>query len=72
MAREGRRVGLGGAGATGAALDEARAFIAAFAAPENARKGVLDIDGVMVERLHLHEAERLVAMADAIEAQEAG
>jgi len=43
---------------------------AAFAAPENSGKGVLKVDGKMVERLHLAEAERLLAIAAAIAAAE--
>ena len=35
------------------AIAEARAIAAAFALPENAGKGVISIDGRMVERLHL-------------------
>jgi citrate lyase subunit beta/citryl-CoA lyase len=46
----------------------ARAVIAAFADPENAGKGVLKVEGKMTELLHLEEARRLVAMADAIAA----
>jgi citrate lyase subunit beta/citryl-CoA lyase len=38
----------------------------AFEKPENARKGVLSLDGVMVERLHLAEAERVLALDAAI------
>jgi citrate lyase subunit beta/citryl-CoA lyase len=41
----------------------ARAVIAAFAAPENADKGAIRLDGQMVERLHLVEAEAVVASA---------
>lgn len=41
----------------------ALAIRAAFARPENASKGVLSIDGRMVERLHLDQAERLLARA---------
>ena len=44
----------------------ARKIIAAFAEPENAAKGVLQIDGRMVERLHADMAHRTVAIADAI------
>ena len=40
--------------------------IAAFASPENAAKGVITIDGKMVERLHLSMAERIAAIAGAI------
>ena len=47
----------------------ARTVVAAFAAPENAGKGVLKADGKMVERLHLAEAERLIAIAEAIAAR---
>ena len=39
----------------------AQAVIAAFALPENADKGAIRVDGAMVERLHLAEAERIVA-----------
>jgi citrate lyase subunit beta/citryl-CoA lyase len=38
----------------------------AFGKPENARKGALSLDGVMVERLHLAEAERVLALDAAI------
>jgi citrate lyase subunit beta/citryl-CoA lyase len=44
----------------------ARKIIAAFDQPENASKGVLQIDGRMVERLHADMARRTVAIADAI------
>ena len=46
----------------------ARAVAAAFAADENAGKGVLKVEGRMVERLHLAEAERLIAISEAIAA----
>ena len=46
-----------------------RKIIAAFAQPENARKGVITVEGRMVERLHLVMAERTVAIAEAIAAQ---
>lgn len=49
----------------------AMAVIAAFAAPENAGKGVLRVEGRMAERLHLIQAEQLVAVAEAIAASEA-
>lgn len=49
-----------------AALEDAHMIIAAFAEPENAAKAVIKLQGKMVERLHLAEAERLVAQADAI------
>ena len=44
----------------------ARKIIAAFDQPENADKGVIQIDGRMVERLHADMARRTVAIADAI------
>ncbi|MEE8098982.1 MAG: CoA ester lyase [Hyphomicrobium sp.] len=44
-----------------------RAIIAAFDNPENDHKGVITVDGKMVERLHLAMAERTVAIADAID-----
>lgn len=37
------------------------AVVAAFALPENAGKGAIRVDGAMVERLHLAEAERVLA-----------
>lgn len=45
------------------ALARARAIRDAFALPENAGKGVIALDGRMVERLHLAEAEKLLAKA---------
>lgn len=47
------------------------AVIAAFNAPENAGKGALRVDGKMAERLHLTQAERLVAVAEAISGRSA-
>jgi citrate lyase subunit beta/citryl-CoA lyase len=44
----------------------ARKIIAAFELPENSGKGVVRIDGRMVERLHAEMARRTVAIADAI------
>jgi citrate lyase subunit beta/citryl-CoA lyase len=44
----------------------ARAVIEAFALPENTGKGVIKIDGRMTELLHLEEARRVVAIAEAI------
>jgi len=49
------------------AVDEARAIIAAFALSENAGKGVINLNGRMVERLHLDQAVMLAAKADLIE-----
>ena len=47
-------------GPSAAELAWARAVVAAFAAPEAAGKGAIRLDGAMVERLHLAEAERLL------------
>jgi citrate lyase subunit beta/citryl-CoA lyase len=44
----------------------ARKILEAFAQPENAGKGVIKIDGRMVELLHAEMAKRTVAIADAI------
>ena len=43
-----------------------RKIIAAFDQPENARKGVITVDGKMVERLHLVQARRTVAITNAV------
>lgn len=48
---------------------QARKWIAAFDLPENKSKGVISIDGKMVERLHAEMARRTVAVADAIAAR---
>ncbi len=42
----------------------ARAVVAAFAAPGAAGLGAIQLDGEMVERLHLAEAERVLGLAD--------
>ena len=47
-------------------VDAARKIIAAFDLPENENKGVLQVDGRMIERLHAEMARRTVAIADAI------
>ena len=49
---------------------EARKIIAAFELPENAARGAIQLDGRMVERLHLAEAERRIAIAEAIAAHQ--
>ncbi len=41
----------------------AQRIIAAFALPENAGKGAIQLGGEMIERLHLAEAERVVGSA---------
>jgi citrate lyase subunit beta/citryl-CoA lyase len=48
---------------------QAKKMIAAFDLPENKDKGVVQIDGRMVERLHAEMARRTVAIADAIAAR---
>ncbi len=45
---------------------QAREIIAAFDRPENKNKGVVQIDGRMVERMHAEMARRTVAIAEAI------
>jgi citrate lyase subunit beta/citryl-CoA lyase len=45
---------------------QARKIIAAFDLPENKDKGVVQLDGRMVERLHADMARRTVAIAQAI------
>ncbi|TAJ69270.1 MAG: CoA ester lyase [Phenylobacterium sp.] len=54
-----------------AAVAWARTVVGAFGLPENAGKGVLKVDGRMVERLHFAEAKRLLSVAEAIAAREA-
>jgi citrate lyase subunit beta/citryl-CoA lyase len=43
-----------------------RQIIAAFALTENSAKGVITVEGRMVERLHLAMAQRVAAIAEAI------
>jgi citrate lyase subunit beta / citryl-CoA lyase len=50
-----------------AEVTQARKIIAAFDLPENKDKGVVQIDGRMVERMHAEMARRTVAIAEAIE-----
>ena len=50
-----------------AEIEQARKMIAAFDLPENKGKGVVSIDGRMVERLHADMARRTVAIAGVIE-----
>ncbi len=45
----------------------AKAIIAAFALPENSSKGVVSINGRMVERLHLALATKTMALAKSIQ-----
>lgn len=53
-------------GPTAAQIARSHAIIEAFSAPENADKGVIKLDGKMVELLHLREAERTLAIHRAI------
>lgn len=53
-------------GVTEAEAAEALAIVAAFGAPDNAGKAVVNIAGRMVEKLHAEQAERLLAKADLI------
>ena len=48
---------------------QAKKIIAAFDLPENEHKGVVQLDGRMVERLHADIARRTVAIAEAIAAR---
>jgi citrate lyase subunit beta/citryl-CoA lyase len=52
-----------------AELDGARAIIAAFEAPENVGKGVVQLNGRMVELLHAEMARRTIAIAEGIRAR---
>jgi len=52
-----------------AEITQARKIIAAFELPENQAKGVVQLDGRMVERMHADMARRTVAIADAISAR---
>lgn len=54
-----------------AEIAAARKIIAAFELPENKGKGVITLDGRMVELLHAEMARRTVALADAIAAMKA-
>lgn len=51
------------------AVARSRAVVAAFALPENAGRGVIKVDGRMTELLHLKQAERILAMEEAIAAR---
>ena len=53
-------------------IEQAHAIIAAFDLPENSGKGVIKVNGKMTELLHLEEARRTVAVAEAIAALSAG
>jgi citrate lyase subunit beta/citryl-CoA lyase len=51
-------------------IADAKKVIAVFELPENKNKGVVQIEGRMVERLHADMARRTLAIARAIEARE--
>ncbi|MGA0594232.1 HpcH/HpaI aldolase/citrate lyase family protein [Enterovirga sp. CN4-39] len=51
-----------------AEVEAARKIIAAFDLPENSGRGVISLDGRMVERMHADMAARTVALAEAIAA----
>jgi citrate lyase subunit beta / citryl-CoA lyase len=51
---------------TEAAITQAREIVAAFDLPENEGAGVINLTGRMVERLHLMQAQRLLAQLLAI------
>lgn len=53
-------------GPSGSEIADAEKIVAAFAAPENEGKGVIRLDGKMVEVLHLRQAERTLAISTAI------
>jgi citrate lyase subunit beta/citryl-CoA lyase len=50
-------------------LAQAKKIIAAFDLPENRDKGVVQLEGRMIERMHADMARRTVAIAQAIEAR---
>lgn len=50
-------------------IARARTIIALFERPENIGKGVVSLDGEMIERLHADIARRIVAIADVIAKQ---
>lgn len=53
------------------AVEDARQIVGAFAAPEHAGAGVINLNGRMVERLHLEQATRLLALHETIQARNA-
>jgi len=55
-----------------AELETARKIIAAFDEAKAQGKGVATVDGRMIENLHVDNAKRAVALADAINARKAG
>jgi citrate lyase subunit beta / citryl-CoA lyase len=53
-------------------VENARAIVAAFAEPQNAGKGAINLNGRMVERLHADMAQRTLDLAEAIGARASG
>lgn len=53
-------------------IEDARKIIAAFEAAKKEGKGVVTVDGRMIENLHVDNAQRTVAMAEAIAAMREG
>ena len=51
-----------------AEVEEAHTIVVAFERPENSGRGVIALDGRMVERMHADTARRTLALADAIAA----
>jgi citrate lyase subunit beta/citryl-CoA lyase len=47
-------------------VEWSKKIIQAFDRPENAKKGVITVEGKMVERLHLVQAKRTVGIANAV------
>lgn len=58
--------------ATPEAIADARRIVDAFARPEHAAAGVINLQWRMVERLHLAQAERLLALDQQIASRRAG
>jgi citrate lyase subunit beta/citryl-CoA lyase len=48
-------------------VEWSKKIIQAFDRPENAKKGVITVEGKMVERLHLVQAKRTVGIANAVQ-----
>jgi citrate lyase subunit beta/citryl-CoA lyase len=57
---------------TGDEVDRARRIIEAFEQAEAERRGVVTVDGRMVENLHVDQARRTLALTAAIQALDAG
>ena len=55
-------------GPSAAEIDEARRRITAYEAAREAGQGIVVLDGKLVEALHIEEARRVLALAEAIEA----